>query len=180
MWHAFDPKLGLNIIILTPRLLEGTVILFALCLLLLPPPSSSWLHSSWLHSSLSTSSVIAVTHLHISRARKTKTTERDDGRLKIDTHMRECTQTHQKYMNEYTYTEGQHYHGTPGTRVSAWLTLWWMTAGRIVGTRESVWCDWWNWSRALLQKEKRHQCAYFHLHACILCHLGYFFDHSSR
>lgn len=63
------------------------------------------------------------------------------------------------YMNENTYTEG-HYHDTPGTRVSVWLTLWWMTVGRIVGTRESVWCDWWIWSRALHKRETASVCTF--------------------
>lgn len=41
VWHAFDLQLDFDIIMLTERLQEGTVTLFALCLLLLL--SSSWL-----------------------------------------------------------------------------------------------------------------------------------------
>lgn len=68
VWRVFDLKPGSKIIVLTERLLEGTVILFALCLLLLL--SSSWILPTalcWLALSL-LFSVTAATHLHISGA----------------------------------------------------------------------------------------------------------------
>lgn len=66
VWRVFDLKPGSKIIVLTERLLEGTVILFALCLLLLL--SSSWiLPTALCRLALSLLfSVTAATHLHIS------------------------------------------------------------------------------------------------------------------
>lgn len=72
--------------------------------------------------------------------------------------------------HRHTHTEGEHYHDAPGTGVSLWLTLWWMTVGETVGTRESVWCDWWNWSR-VCTKENCHLCAHFHVY--LLCATWY-------
>lgn len=68
VWRVFDLKPGSKIIVLTERLLEGTVILFALCLLLLL--SSSWiLPTALCRLALSLLfSVTAATHLHISGA----------------------------------------------------------------------------------------------------------------
>lgn len=70
------------------------------------------------------------------------------------------------WMSSQTHTEG-HYHDTPGTRISVWVTLRWMTVGRIVRTWESLWCDWWNWSRVLCKKECVHISTYIH----VLCHI---------
>lgn len=66
----------------------------------------------------------------------------------------------------------EHYHDTTGTRV--WVTLWWMTAGRIVGTWASVWCDGWNWNRIEYHtKEKAQMCfsILFIVSMCICVHL---------
>lgn len=94
VWHAFDLKLGSNIIMLTERLLEGTVILFALCLLLLL--SSSWLLPTPMSTrSVSSLSVTAATHLHISgafweKARRGKRKISRPPKIEKKKHMHEC------------------------------------------------------------------------------------------
>lgn len=104
---------------------------------------------------------------------------------KIEKHMHECTQTHafrqtcthhniriHEWVHTHTHTEGRHYHDTPGTRVSVWLTLWWMTVGRIVGHGSR--CDVTDGTGAerCTKGKQQHQCAHFHLYACIMCNLG--------